>query len=186
MEEKSSPLDFSDRLAWRSWLEDHHATSSEAWLIIQRVGSKLEGLSLDQAVEEALCYGWIDGKLQRLDDQRYLLRFSPRKPNSVWSIRNIQRVEELVRRGVMTEAGMTAVQEGKKSGQWEAAIDRENTDVIPPELEAALRRRKGAIAAYRNLPESQKKQYMYWIQSAKREQTKGKRIEEIIKKVLEE
>jgi uncharacterized protein YdeI (YjbR/CyaY-like superfamily) len=95
-------------------------------------------------------------------------------------------VEELVNRGEMTEAGLVAVQEGKKSGQWKAAIDRENTDVIPAELEAALRRRKGAIAAYRNLPESQKKQYMYWIQSAKLEQTKRKRIEEIIKRVIEE
>lgn len=185
-EEVLNPFDFLNRLAWRSWLEDHHAISSEVWLIIQKKSSKLEGLSLDEAVEEALCYGWIDGKLQRFDEQRYLLRFSPRKPNSLWSVRNIQRVEELVSRGVMTEAGMAAVQEGKKSGQWKAAIDRENTDVIHAELEAALRRRKGAIAAYRDLPTSQKKLYMYWIQSAKREQTRRIRIEEIVKRVLED
>ena len=177
-------LDFIDRLAWRSWLQDHHATDSQAWLVIQKKRSRLDGLSLEEAVEEALCYGWIDGKLLTLDDQRYLLRFSPRRPNSVWSISNIQRVEELTRAGLMTEAGLAAVRAAKKSGQWQAALDRERTDEIPAELEAALRRKKGALAAYRNLPDSKKKQYLYWIQSAKRAQTKLDRIEQIVKQVL--
>jgi len=185
MEELLNPFDFIDRSEWRTWLEAHHDACSEVWLIIQKKGSKLEGLSLNEAVEEALCYGWIDGKLHRMDDQRYYLRFSPRKSNSVWSVRNIQRVEELVGRGEMTEAGLAAVHEGKKSGQWQAAIDRENTEKIPTELESVLRRRKGAIATYRNLPDSKKKLYMYWLQSAKREQTKQKRILEIIRNVTE-
>jgi uncharacterized protein YdeI (YjbR/CyaY-like superfamily) len=184
MDVSPNHLDFIDRSAWRAWLRDHHATDSEAWLVIQKKRSKINGLSLDEAVEEALCYGWIDGKLQRLDDQRYLLRFSPRRPDSVWSIRNIRRVEELVRAGAMTEAGLAAVRAGKKSGQWQAALDRERTDEIPTDLEAALRRKKGALAAYRNLPDSKKKQYLYWLQSAKREQTKLKRIEEIVRQVL--
>jgi uncharacterized protein YdeI (YjbR/CyaY-like superfamily) len=186
MEDLINPLDFVDRDTWRSWLEEHHDTFSEAWLIIQKKASNLESLSLNEAVEEAICFGWIDGKLHSLDDHRYLLRFSPRKQNSVWSVRNIQRVEELESRGVMTEAGLDAVRKGKKSGQWRAAIDRENTEEIPSELEAVLRRTKGAIAAYRNLPDSKKKQYMYWVQSAKREQTKLKRIKQIVKHVIDE
>jgi uncharacterized protein YdeI (YjbR/CyaY-like superfamily) len=185
MEGKMNPLDFIDRNAWRSWLDEHHATSLEAWLIIQKKHSQHVGLSLGDAVEEALCYGWIDGTLQKLDDQRYLLRFSPRRANSVWSIRNIQRVEELLEAGKMTQAGLTAIHEGKMSGQWKAALDREKTDQIPAELQAALRRRKGALAAYRSLPDSHKKRYVYWIQSAKRDETKRKRIEKIVREVLE-
>jgi len=185
MEEILNPLDFIDRFSWRSWLADHHATYSEAWLIIQKKCSKIEGLSLEEAVEEAICYGWIDGILRSLDERRYLLRFSPRKPNSVWSVRNIQRVEKLVCLGMMTDAGLAAVHKAKKSGQWQAAIERENTDEIPSELETALRRTKGAITAYRKLPDSQKKQYVYWLQSAKQEQTKVKRIMEIVKQVID-
>jgi uncharacterized protein YdeI (YjbR/CyaY-like superfamily) len=177
-------LDFIDRFAWRSWLKDRHATDSQAWLVIQKKRSRLDGLSLAEAVEEALCYGWIDGKLLTLDDRRYLLRFSPRRPDSVWSISNIRRVEELTRAGLMTEAGLAAVRAAKKSGQWQAALDRERTDEIPPELEAALRRKQGALAAYRHLPDSKKKQVLYWLQSAKRKQTKLKRIEEILRQVL--
>lgn len=181
MEEPLNPLDFSDRLAWRSWLADQHAVALEAWLVIQKKSSKLEGLFLEEAVEEAICYGWIDGKLLSLDDQRYLLRFSPRRPNSVWSVTNIRRVEHLVSAGMMTEAGLAAVQNGKQSGQWQAAIEREDPDTIPPDLETALKQTEGGIAAYRKLPITQKKQYVYWIQSAKREQTKQKRIAEIVK-----
>ena len=183
MEETSNPLDFVDRLLWRSWLAGHHAVYSEAWLLIQKKRSKVAGMCLDEAVEEALCYGWIDGKLRRRDENSYLLRFSPRKPNSVWSVYNIQRVEKLVNLGLMTDAGLAAVEAGKQSGQWQAALEREDTDEIPPELEAALRQTKGGVEAYRRLPDSQKKQYIYWMQSAKREQTKNKRIEEIIRQV---
>ena len=185
MDTSTKPLDFKDRSAWRSWLRDHHNAASSVWLVIQKTSSKLNGLSLGEAVEEALCYGWIDGKLKRLDDQRFLLRFTSRKPGSVWSITNIQRVEKLIRVGAMTEVGLAAVEAAKESGQWQNALDREQPDKIPPELETALRQKKGALAAYRDLTDTKKKQYLYWLQSAKREGTKRKRIEEIVKQVLE-
>jgi uncharacterized protein YdeI (YjbR/CyaY-like superfamily) len=184
MATSSDPFDFNDRSTWRSWLKENHATVSSVWLVIQRKGSKLDGLSLGEAVEEALCYGWIDGKLKRLDDQRFLLRFTPRKPQSVWSITNIQRVEKLIRVGAMTEAGLVAVEAAKENGQWQNALDREQPDKIPPELETALRLKRGALAAYRELTDTKKKQYLYWLQSAKREETKRKRIKEIVKQVL--
>ena len=186
MEEVRDPLEFPNPSAWRSWLADHHASDSEAWLVIQKKGSIHIGIRLNEAVEEALCYGWIDGKMQSLDDHSYLLRFSPRKPNSVWAISNIERVGRQTRQGKMTKAGLNAVDAAKESGEWQDAIDRENTDQIPPELEKALRMKKGAIAAYRNLPDSQKKQYLYWLQSAKREETKKKRIDEILRTILGE
>jgi uncharacterized protein YdeI (YjbR/CyaY-like superfamily) len=186
MEEELHALEFKTRIAWRSWLEQYHTNVKQAWLYIKRKGANIEGLSLEDAVEEALCFGWIDGTLRPVDEQRYLLRFSPRRRNSVWSVRNIQRVQNLTNLGKMTKAGLEAVEEGKRSGQWQAALDRERTDQIPYELEVALRRRKGAIAAYRKLPDSQKKRYIYWVQSAKRDQTKKKRIEEIIRNVMGE
>jgi uncharacterized protein YdeI (YjbR/CyaY-like superfamily) len=184
MIEPSACLDFADRCAWRSWLEDHHATCPEAWLVIQKTNSESVGLRYDQAVEEALCYGWIDGKLLSLDDRRYLLRFSPRRPNSVWAVNNLRRVERLVRAGAMTEAGLSAIRDAKEGGQWQAALDRERTEEIPAELEAALRREKGALAAYRALPDSLKKRYVYWIQQAKRERTRFNRAAKVVKQVL--
>ena len=177
-------LHFRDRSAWRSWLEKHHASRSEAWLVIQKKRSTEAGVRYEETVEEALCYGWIDGKLLSMDDTRYLLRFSPRRPNSVWSIHNVRRVEDLIRSGAMTEAGLAAIHAGKECGQWQAALDRERTEEIPPQLEAALRRNKGALAAYRSLTPSMKKRYVYWFNDAKREQTKRKRAEEIVRLVL--
>jgi uncharacterized protein YdeI (YjbR/CyaY-like superfamily) len=181
MNENRPIYKFKDRKEWWLWLRSHHDTNSEAWLLIQKKHSTSPGLSLDEAVEEALCFGWIDGVLNTRDSQSYLLRFSPRKPNSVWSMRNIQRVERLQQRGKMTDAGLKEVQNAKENGQWQSAIDRENIDIIPPDLASTLRRKKGAIAAYRALPDSKKKMYLYWLQSAKREVTRRKRIDKIIK-----
>jgi uncharacterized protein YdeI (YjbR/CyaY-like superfamily) len=184
MIENADFLEFENRSAWRSWLEKHHAEKLEAWLVIQKKRSMHPGLSLDEAVEEALCFGWIDGTLNTRDDQSYLLRFSPRRLNSIWSIRNIHRIEKLQRSGKITEVGLAEVRRAKASGQWQAAIDREHTEKIPPELQTALRCKKGAIAAYRALPDSKKKQYLHWIQSAKRDETKRRRIREIVNQVL--
>ena len=174
---------FISRHNWRSWLDEHHQTSTEAWLVIQKKGASTPGLSLEDAVEEALCYGWIDSTLNTQDENSYLLRFSPRKPESVWSIRNIQRAEELDRKGLMKEAGLEAVRIAKKEGSWEEALERENTDVIPPDLESALRQVKGALVSYRKLTKSHKQRYLYWLQSAKREETRERRIQEIVKQV---
>jgi uncharacterized protein YdeI (YjbR/CyaY-like superfamily) len=135
-------------------------------------------------VEEALCFGWIDSTLRRLDERRYILRYTPRKRNSVWSLSNIQRVELLIQDGRMTDAGREAIAEAKKNGQWEAAIRREQVDIIPPDLEKALRSKKGALKAYRDLNASRKKQIIYWLQSAKRSETRRKRIERIVDEVL--
>src|SRR5512137_1842191 len=118
-------LYFTDRHSWRLWLAENHASRSEAWLAISRKGSAKETLTLDEAVEEALCFGWIDGLLKRLDAVSFALRFSPRKPNSVWSETNKQRVLRLIARGEMTEAGMEKVRLAQESGEWERLTSRE-------------------------------------------------------------
>jgi uncharacterized protein YdeI (YjbR/CyaY-like superfamily) len=179
-------LEFANRAEWRAWLEAHHDQETEAWVVQYRKAFRAEGLALEEAVEEALCFGWIDGLLRRLDEKRYVLRYSPRRRDSVWSVSNIERVERLIEQGRMREAGLEKVAAGKESGQWAAAIRREEVDVIPAELERALRRRKGALDAYRALTDSRKKRYIYWLQSAKRPETVRGRIERIVTEVMEE
>jgi uncharacterized protein YdeI (YjbR/CyaY-like superfamily) len=173
-------LAFTDHKDWRSWLDKNSSVSSEAWIMVQKKNSTSPGIFLDEAVEEALCFGWIDSTLNTRDDQSYLLRFSPRKPTSVWSINNIRRVEMLLEKGLMKDAGLAAVQAAKESGQWQGAIDRENPDYIPPELKAVLNQEASLWKAYQELPVSKRKQYVYWIQSAIKEGTKEKRISEIL------
>lgn len=176
-------LTFRDRAEWRRWLAVHHRTSQEAWLILHKKGAREGALTLDDAVREALCFGWIDGKLKSLDEQRYSLHFTPRKPNSIWSISNIRRVEELTDQGIMTEAGLLKVAEARKSGQWEAAKRREQVDLIPTDLGKALRRRKGATAIYRGLPASRRKQLLHWLMTAKTPETRQRRIAAILEEV---
>jgi uncharacterized protein YdeI (YjbR/CyaY-like superfamily) len=179
-------LELQHRDQWRKWLEENHATATEAWLILYKKKYKDQGLSLNEATEEALCFGWIDGTLKPLDEKRYALRYSPRTPNSIWSVSNIRRVEKLVGEGKMTAAGEQKIAEAKKNGEWEAAIRREQVDEIPTDLENALRKAASALSAYRALPDSRKKQYIYWLQSAKREETKQKRIQKIVEEVLDQ
>jgi uncharacterized protein YdeI (YjbR/CyaY-like superfamily) len=183
MDEAIQRLEFTDRNQWRIWLEENHAERSEAWLVHHRRGFQEFTLRLEEAIEEALCFGWIDGLLRKLDETRYMVRYTPRRPNSVWSVSNIQRVERLIRDGRMTAAGLQKIAEAKENGQWEAAIRREQVDIIPPDLEEALRQRRGALAAYRALPASRKKRYIYWLQTAKRPATQQRRIEKIVEEI---
>ena len=134
-------------------------------------------------MEEALCYGWIDSILTPIDTTKYKLRFSPRKKNSVWSKRNIDRVNMLITNGKMKRSGLSKVQEAKINRSWQAAIQRENTEDIPDDLKNALRRQQGATASYRNLNSSKKKQYLYWLQTAKQENTRKSRINKIVEEV---
>lgn len=177
--------EFDHRSQWRRWLKKHHAAEKEAWLILYKKKYQDQKLTLEEAIEEALCYGWIDGKLKRLDEKRYALRFSPRTASCIWSISNIRRAKKLIEEGKMTVAGKRKIAEAKKNGEWEAAIRREQVDIIPKELRNALRKVHGTTA-YRSLPASRKKHYIYWLQNAKQEETKQRRIQRIIEEVLKQ
>ncbi len=176
-------LSFTSPDQWRSWLENNHARANEAWLVHFKKGYQDSTLLLVEAVEEALCFGWIDSTLRPIDERSYALRYSPRRKNSIWSESNKQRALRLIREGRMAPAGMAAVQEAKANGQWELATRREQVDLIPPELEEALRDRAGALDAYYAQPISRKKQFIYWITSAKRPATVQRRIEAILKEL---
>ena len=141
------------------------------------------GVYLEEAVEEAVCFGWIDSVMKGNPGDFYYLRFTPRKPGSVWSVSNIQRVERLVAAGKMSEAGMAKVREAKANGEWEAAIRREDTSSLPEDLSRALEQNPIAKANFNQLPASQKKQDLYWLASAKTEATRQKRLRQIIDRV---
>ena len=177
-------LSFGDRAEWRAWLETHHSTAQEAWLVHYKKGVKEGALTYEEAVEEALCFGWIDGLLRSINAERFALRYSPRKRRSTWAASNIKRVEKLIGEGRMTEAGLAKIAEAKVSGEWDAAIQREDVNALPPDLEQALGRHDQALAAFRDLAPSLKKQYIYWITSARREETRQKRIQEVVDRVV--
>jgi len=178
MRAPTKPLTFASRAEWRAWLEQHHANELEAWLIHTKKGARPRYLGYEEAVEEALCFGWIDGLLKRLDAESFLLRYSPRKPNSIWAESNKRRVEKLTAEGRMTEAGLAKVLQAKESGEWEAK--REDENAIPSDLERALRSRLGAMAAFRELAPSRIKQYNWWVASAKKDATRAKRIQAVL------
>ena len=179
-------LTFANREQWRIWLEQHHTTEEAVWLVLFKKKYTNLGLGLEQAVEEALCFGWIDSTLKSIDDKCYALRYSPRKRVSTWSMSNINRVEKLIAEGKMTGAGLLKITEAKENGEWDAAIQREQIDNIPEQLLQALKEKEGALAAYRALKTSRKKQLLYWLNSAKREETKDSRIQEIVNEVLDQ
>ncbi len=178
-------LSFNNRAEWRAWLAAHHVHAREARVVIYKRGPRKGSLSLHAAQEEALCFGWVDVKNKRLDDERYALLFSPRRAGSAWSISNIQRVEQLTQAGLMAEAGLAVVAEAQANGQWDIALQVEQTDIIPADLEQALRKRKGALTGYKNLPRSRQRQILRSLLTAKSAATRQRRITAIVEQVAD-
>jgi len=176
---------FASRTDWRGWLEGHHADQAELWLAIYKKGCGKTAVTYEEAVEEALCYGWIDGLVHAIDEEKYAVRFTPRKPNSIWSESNKRRVEKLIREGRMADPGLQKVAAAHASGEWEAATGREDVDTLPPELEQALRALEGALAGFQALPASRRKGLIWWLLDAKRDVTRAKRLQAIVDEAVE-
>ena len=175
-------LHFQTRDEWRAWLQENHAAQSEAWLAIIKNRAAAPGVFYEEAVEEAVCFGWIDGVMKSATAEFYTLRFSPRKRGSIWSVSNQKRVERLAAQDKMTEAGMAKVREAKENGEWEAATRREDISTLPDDLNRALEKNPEAQANFEKFTASQKKQFLYWIASAKTDKTRQKRIQETVEK----
>ena len=171
---------FGDRDEWRAWLAENHQTVKELWLIIHKKHTGRAGLTYVEALEEALCFGWIDGILKRIDDEKHTIRFSPRRKNSIWSEHNKKRVRRLIKEGRMTDAGLAKIREAKANGQWDKAVEREDITVIPAELAKALAGNEQARLNFENLAPSYRRQFIYWVAVARRDETRRKRIEETI------
>ncbi|UCG63014.1 MAG: YdeI/OmpD-associated family protein [Candidatus Zixiibacteriota bacterium] len=169
------------RAEWRRWLSKNYNRSSGVWLVFYKRHSGKPTLEYDDAVEEALCFGWIDSTIRKIDDEKYVRKFTPRNPNSRWSEPNKKRVNKLIRQGLMTDAGLARVKDGKKSGAWNKP-DRPTISLeLPPELETALAKNEKAKAFFDQLAPSSRKQYIGWVFMAKRPETKARRVAESIK-----
>lgn len=168
------------RAEWRKWLFMNHATSKGISLVIIKKKADVPGISYGDAVEEALCFGWIDGGANSLDAQRYKLSMSPRKPGGVWSRLNKQRIRKLLREDSMTAAGLAAIETAKKDGSWNK-LNAINRLVMPADLLAQLSENEEARQNFEAFSDSSKKIILFWITSAKRTETRQKRIEETVR-----
>jgi len=168
-----------DRGAWRKWLAKNHAKAKGIWLVFDKKRSRADRLMYGDAVEEALCFGWIDGVLNPIDDTQYMQFFTPRKPKSGWSKLNKDRVARLTEHGLMTKAGLDAVESAKKNGSW-THLDEVEAMVIPPDLAAALKAKPVALRNFDAFPRFSRKQFLYWVNGGKREETRKHRIKIVV------
>ncbi|WP_298511373.1 YdeI family protein [uncultured Kordia sp.] len=173
-------LYFKNDKEWRAWLEKNHDTSTGIYLIFYKVSSATESMRWEEAVKVALCFGWIDSTVKRLDHERRRQYFCPRKPKSVWSKLNKSYLVELIAENKMHESGSLKMITAMKDGSWTALDDVENL-VIPKILQEAFDKNPTAFKNYQNFSPSYRKSYLYWLNQAKREATKEKRIVEIIR-----
>lgn len=164
-----------DRATWRAWLEANHATARGAWLVTWRRRSGRQGLDYEAAIEEALCFGWVDSTGGRFDDDRGKLYFAARKARSPWAASNKARVERLIARGRMAPAGLAAIERAKANGSWEILDSVERLEV-PPDLAAALDARPPAAARFAAFTPSVRKQLLGWVATAVRAETRASRI----------
>ena len=176
---------FLDPGEWRRWLEVNHSQDEAIWVVIQKVKSPNPGIKYDEALDEALCFGWIDGKMRRLDEYEFIQWFSPRRRNSLWSRRNRDKVEMLNEEGRMTVAGLAEVEKAKKNGRWEAAYSSKDTPTMPDDLLEALKSNKVAHDNFSAFPNSARFMYIHWINDAKRDSTRARRINRVVERAAE-
>jgi uncharacterized protein YdeI (YjbR/CyaY-like superfamily) len=174
------PLICRDQKEWAVWLNQHHNISSGVWLRIGRKGSDLESLSYPEALEVALCYGWIDGLKRPYDESSWLQRFTPRGPNSLWSRINREKAEELIRSGRMKPAGLDAIDRARQNGRWDAAYDSARKSTVPRDFESALSRNRRAKSFFATLDKTNRYAILWRIQTAKRPETRARRIRDFV------
>lgn len=170
----------TNRKKWRDWLSRHHATEREVWLIFYKKETSKPTIAYEAAVEEALCFGWIDSIIKKIDDEKYARKFTPRRDNSNWSALNKRRANKMIKAGRMSEAGLAKIRRAKKTGLWDNDPRPQISLDIPPEFAKALARNKKAKENFDNLAASYRKHYIGWIVVAKRPDTKERRIQESI------
>ncbi|MDB9373474.1 YdeI/OmpD-associated family protein [Nodularia sphaerocarpa] len=178
-EDKLENFQAKNRQKWREWLQENHQTSLGIWLIYYKVKSGKPSIKYSEAVKEALCFGWIDSKVKSLDEERYMQIFTRRKPRSVWSKLNKQYIAELIEQGLMTEAGITKISIAKQDGSWNK-LDAIEELIIPADLKQALAANQTANKYFDAFSKTSKKNILFWIESAKRPETRLKRIDQTI------
>ncbi len=187
---KSPPeqLYVTDRDEWRNWLDKHHNQKKEIWLVYYKKHTNKPSIPYDDAVEEAICFGWIDSTVRTLDDERYMQKFTPRKKKSNWSDLNKERARKMIKAGKMTEAGCEKIREllaEDNNGLKTVKKETKKQLVIPPEIEKVLSANKQAWENFNNFAPGYKRQYIEWILDAKKEETRQRRLKEVISRLEE-
>lgn len=175
-------LRFNNRQEWRRWLQENCETFTESWLIIRKKKAEISGILYDEAVEEAICFGWIDGKMRGRDDSTFFQRFSPRRKDSPWSLINRNKAEDLIRSKQMTNAGIKKIDEAKKNGKWDAAYTSRVAPEISADLLSALESAPQAQSNFNAFSNSVRLRYTYWILDAKRPDTRQRRIHTLVER----
>ena len=168
------------RKEWRKWLEKNHRSEKSVWLIIYHKDGPVKTVNYDEAVEEAICFGWIDSIAHKRDKDSKYQFFAQRKPRSNWSKKNRERAEKMMREGLMTPSGQQLVDLARKTGTWEALVNVQHA-VIPDDLQEMLNKNKKALKNFSEFPPSSKRIILEWILNAKKTETRKKRIEETVR-----
>jgi len=170
---------FKTDIEWRSWLEINHNISNGIYLILYKVESNKPSMRWEEAVQVALCFGWIDSTVKKLDHERRRQYFCPRNPKSAWSKLNKAYIQQLITTNLMHQSGLIKIEAAKKDGSW-SALDAVENLIIPKDLQTLFNKNNIAYKNYRNFAPSYRKSYLYWLNQAKRKDTRLKRIQQII------
>jgi len=171
---------FADQAEWSAWLAEHHATTRGIWLRLAKKGSDLQSLSYAEALDVALCHGWIDGQKKSFDADSWLQKFTPRGRKSVWSKVNREHAERLIRTGAMRDAGLAAIDEAKRDGRWERAYDSQRSAAVPEDFQAVLDQHPKAKAFFATLNSANRYAILWRIQTAVKAETRARRIDQFI------
>lgn len=166
---------------WRAWLLQNHQSQYAVWILFYKISSDKPSITWSQAVDEALCFGWIDSKRNKIDDEKYKQYFTKRKPKSNWSKINKDKIEILIREKQMQKAGLKCIEIAQKNGSW-TILDEVEALIVPNDLELEFELQPGAKEYFLNLSKSMRKRMLYWIVSAKKAETRKRRIEEIVER----
>lgn len=171
---------FKDKKDWGVWLDKNHLTSPGLWLRIAKKTADVKSVSYAEALETALCYGWIDGQKKTYDENTWLQKFTPRGPRSIWSAINREKANKLVKNGLMKPAGLNAIERAKENGQWKSAYDSQSKIALPDDFHAELDKNTKAKAFYSTLNSANRYAILFRLQTAKKPETRAKRLRQFI------
>ena len=171
-----------NRKSWRKWLEKNHLTEKEIWLIYYKKHTGKDRVAYDDAVEEAICFGWIDSTVRRIDNERYMQKYTVRNKKSKWSELNKNRAIKLLKEGKVQDQGLEKIEDAKQSGSWDNTYGKKMNQDIPADLEEALKQDEKAYVNFLNFAPGYRKSYIYYINDAKREDTRKRRIQRVVER----
>ena len=175
-----STLTFASQAKWADWLVEQHDKSAGVWLKVAKKDSGISSVTITEALDIALCYGWIDGQRLPFDEKYYLQKYTPRRPKSIWSKINVEKVERLIASGQMKPAGLKAIEAAKADGRWANAYDGQKNMSVPEDFQTALNKSKKATAFFETLNRVNRYAILFRIQTAKKAETRAKRIQQFV------